>query len=55
MDLIRELDVEYVYVGPLERIEYPQADTKFDRLRELGYLSAVYRNDLVTIYRVPRE
>ena len=52
IDLIRELDVEYVYVGPLERTEYPQADVKFERLSELGYLYPVYRNDLVTIYRV---
>ncbi len=53
MDLIRELDVEYVYVGPLERTEYPQAHVKFERLSELGTLSPVYRNDLVTIYQVP--
>jgi uncharacterized membrane protein len=55
MDLIRELEVEYVYVGPLERIEYPQADVKFERLSELGHLYPVYRNDLVVIYRAASE
>jgi YYY domain-containing protein len=52
MDLIRELNVEYVYVGPLEKTEFSQADVKFERLSELGHLAPVYRNDLVTIYRV---
>jgi uncharacterized membrane protein len=51
-ELIRELAVEYIYLGPLERIEYPEAAAKFERLRALGYLSLAYRNDLVTIYSV---
>jgi uncharacterized membrane protein len=55
MDLIYQLDVEYVYVGPLEKVEYPQADVKFERLSDLGYLSPVYRNDQVTIYHVLRQ
>jgi uncharacterized membrane protein len=52
MDLIRELDVEYVYLGPLERVEYPEAAAKFERLQAMGKLSIAYRNDLVTIYSV---
>jgi len=52
LSLIRELRVEYVYIGPLERTLYPQAPAKFDRLAALGHLTVVYRNDQVTIYRV---
>jgi YYY domain-containing protein len=52
LELIRELGVEYVYVGPLERTEYPLAAPKFEELAAQGYLRVVYQNDLVTIYRV---
>jgi YYY domain-containing protein len=59
MDLIRELRVEYVYVGPLERTQYPQAAAKFQQLASVpsqdaqqGFLAPVYENALVTIYRV---
>jgi uncharacterized membrane protein len=52
LELIRELDVEYVYVGPLERAEYPLAASKFEELAAQGYLRLVYQNDLVTIYQV---
>jgi YYY domain-containing protein len=52
LELIRELGVEYVYVGPLERTEYPLASPKFEQLAAQGYLQVVYQNDLVTIYQV---
>jgi uncharacterized membrane protein len=55
LDLIRELRVEYVYLGPLESTVYPQASAKFERMSMLGYLYPVYQNDLVTIYHVPAE
>jgi uncharacterized membrane protein len=52
MELIRELDVAYVYVGPLERVEYPQAGEKFSQLATRQFLEIVYQNELVTIYQV---
>jgi uncharacterized membrane protein len=53
IDLLGELDIEYVYVGPLEQIEYPGALAKFDRLAQGGQLEVAYRNELVVIYQVP--
>jgi YYY domain-containing protein len=53
--LIEKYDVEYVYVGWLERAIYaaPDGDVrrfgKFDR-----FMSAVFRNDEVVIYRMTR-
>jgi uncharacterized membrane protein len=52
MDLIRELGVRYVYVGPLEVAEYPQSLDKFDQLAFRRFLSVVYQNEQVTIYEV---
>ena len=50
--LMRKYGVEYVYVGQLERLYYPEAGlAKFDR--ELGSnLVPVFRTDKVTIYRL---
>jgi YYY domain-containing protein len=53
MALIHELGVGYVYIGPLERAEYPQAAGKFEQLALHQMLTVVYQNDLVTIYHVP--
>jgi uncharacterized membrane protein len=52
-DLMQELRVGYIYIGPLERIVF-SADSlrKFDVMVELGDLAVVYRNQQVTIYRV---
>jgi uncharacterized membrane protein len=50
--LIEELRVRYVYVGPLEKVEYPGASAKFEQLAQANMLAVAYRNDLVTIYRV---
>ncbi|MDW8319201.1 MAG: DUF2298 domain-containing protein [Anaerolineae bacterium] len=53
--LLAQLEVDYVYVGQLERIMYsPEALAKFDLLAQQGSLEAVYRNEGVTIYRVRR-
>jgi len=52
MELIRELGVEYVYIGPLERTEYPRAASKFSQLAFRKLVFVVYQNDLVTIYEV---
>ena len=52
IDILREVRIEYVYLGPLERIEYPQAAAKFEYMALSGQLEVVYQNELVTIYRV---
>jgi uncharacterized membrane protein len=52
LDLLRELDVEYVYIGPLERTQYPHAAGKFEQLAFRRYLSVAYQNEQVTIYKV---
>ncbi len=56
LQLFREYDVGYVYVGALERAYYPPAGIeKFEQLAASGYLSAVYRNEDVIIYKVNQE
>jgi uncharacterized membrane protein len=52
MELIGELGIQYVYIGPLERTEYPHTVDKFDQLAFRKLLSVAYQNDLVTIYKV---
>jgi uncharacterized membrane protein len=52
MDLVHELNVEYIYLGPLERVEYHNVSAKFEHLAQIGQIEVVYRNELVTIYRV---
>ncbi len=52
-DLLSELRVGLVYIGPLERLLFhPDALRKFDVLVELGELEIVYRNAQTMIYRV---
>jgi uncharacterized membrane protein len=52
-DLVRQLQVAYIYVGTLERTLFPQAGLdKFDAMVESGDLRVAYRNPMVTIYRV---
>ncbi len=50
--LIDELGVEYIYIGPLEKTQYPHSVSKFEQLAFTGHLSVAYQNDLVTIYQV---
>jgi uncharacterized membrane protein len=46
-ELLNTYDIEYIYVGPLEKSTYdPRIDEKFER-----NLEVVYRNDSVSIYR----
>jgi YYY domain-containing protein len=53
LDLIRELDISYIYVGKLERTVYdPIGLAKFDRMVEEGYLTVPYSNEEVKIYKV---
>lgn len=54
LDLADEMDIEYVYIGPLERTQYPQSMAKWQQLVDEGFLSIAYQNDLVTIYRLER-
>jgi uncharacterized membrane protein len=54
-ELMRQLRVGYIYVGPLERMLFqPESLRKFDTLVEQGELETAYRNQQVTIYRVTR-
>jgi tetratricopeptide (TPR) repeat protein len=50
--LLRQYRVEYVYVGPIERVLYtPEGIAKWDQLNGL-LLTVAYQNSGVTIYRV---
>ena len=49
--LCDELGIEYIYIGPLERTQYPHTLDKFEELVLSKYLSIAYQNDLVTIYQ----
>jgi len=52
MDLLRKYHVEYVYVGPLERVYYPEAGLrKFERMVGAS-LDTLFSSPKVTIYRV---
>jgi uncharacterized membrane protein len=53
LEIARELGVEYVYIGPLERTIYPRTN-KFDDLVQMGEMSVVYQNDQVTIYHIAK-
>lgn len=53
LDLLRKYGVEYVYVGQLERLYFPDGMDKFDD--ELGgRLQRVFANGDTAIYRLPR-
>jgi len=53
LELIRDLDISYIYVGRLERTAYdPIGLAKFDRMVEEGYLTVSYSNEEVKIYKV---
>jgi len=48
--ILREYDIRYVYVGPLEESAYPVNINKFQR-----GLVQVYKNNSVTIFEVPGQ
>ena len=53
--LLRKYDVEYIYVGELERLYYPEDGIrKFDDALS-GALDNVYENERVKVYRVRDE
>jgi uncharacterized membrane protein len=52
-DFLREFDVRYVVVGPMERAYYPvDGLAKLERMTTDGRLRVVYQNPGVTIYEV---
>jgi uncharacterized membrane protein len=48
-NILRQFDVRYVYVGPLERTAYRVSENKFKR-----FLQPVFQEGQVTIYEVPQ-
>jgi uncharacterized membrane protein len=52
LDIARDLHVEYVYIGPLERTQYPQVEAKFAQMANRGLIAIAYQNEQVTIYRI---
>lgn len=48
-DILRQYNVRYVYIGPLERAAYGVNETKFQR-----FLQPVFQQGQVTIYEVPQ-
>ncbi len=52
LELLRQYEVEYVVVGQLERVYYPERGLrKFDEMVEDGLARVVYRNEGVQIYQ----
>ena len=53
-EFLREYDVRYIIVGPMERAYYPDTGlAKFETLAAAGRLERVYTNPGVTVYAVP--
>lgn len=52
--LLNELQVDYVYVGELERYYHPEGAAKMERMAAEGLLQPVFRNAQVTIYATAR-
>jgi uncharacterized membrane protein len=53
MDLVRQLHIDYIYIGQLERVTYDEAGlAKFDAMLKAGVLAMAYENPMVKIYRV---
>ena len=54
--IANDLHIDYVYVGPLERILFtPEQLAKFDAWVQSGRAEIVYQNPGVTIYRLIRQ
>jgi len=54
-EILRQYDVQYIYVGPYERLYYSaEGLAKFDEMVDLGMLRAVYDRAGVRIYEVVR-
>ncbi|MBW7882215.1 MAG: hypothetical protein H3C34_06205, partial [Caldilineaceae bacterium] len=51
--IMRELDIDLVYIGQLERYLHPEGVQKFERMAAQGQLTTLFNNARVTIYAVP--
>jgi len=52
-DILRKYEVQYIYVGDVERVYYPGPGLdKFESMRAQGQLELVYHNERVNIYAV---
>ena len=52
LELLRQYEVEYVVVGELERLHYPELGLgKFDSMSEDGLARLVYQNEGVKVYQ----
>ena len=54
LSLMREYGVEYVYLGQLERLYYPEGIEKFEGTLS-QHLDRVYKNEHVRIYKLKQE
>jgi len=54
-EIIRELNIDLIYVGQLERHQHPAAPARLEQLNAIGFLQTVFRNQKVTIYAVPSQ
>jgi YYY domain-containing protein len=52
-EIIDQLGIELIYVGPLERILQPGGVTKLEDMASEGLLQVIYENEGVSIYAVP--
>lgn len=56
LELMDQLDIQYVYVGQIERITHgEQVGDKFDQLANQGHLDVVFANEKTKIYRRTTE
>jgi uncharacterized membrane protein len=53
LEIIRQYDVRYIYVGPYERLYYsPRGLAKFSEMEASGWLDLVFSEGGVKIYEV---
>ncbi len=56
LDILRQYNVSYIYVGELERAYYtPEGIAKFQQMADAGLLQIVYQDDAVTIYKMNEQ
>ena len=52
--LLGELQIDYIYVGQLERHLHPDAIVRLEQMAAAGLLTPVFTNERTTIYQVTR-
>jgi uncharacterized membrane protein len=56
LELIDQLDIDYIYLGQVERILYGDyMEEKFEQLRRQGELELVFENEKTKIYKRLRD